>query len=416
METHSKKEADSEAVDDAPSHLPIVGAAEDMPRTKKPKQPRKSGSISRVAENKWKVRVYLGCVNGKRSYSSRTVEGTSTQARQQLTQMLRERDTDTFVAPTKMLVVAYLNAWIKAKGDIGPKTRLDYEDRLRKDVIPFIGQMRLNQVSKLTVRNLYAALPEKRGIAPSTIRHTHRVLSQAFTQAVEDGLLARNPCDGAQKTIPRAQKPEAKFLSPENTIRLLKANEEEPLYALWVLLVNTGMRPQEALALKWEDLSGDTLAVQRALVQVDRKGTWEARNEMKSNASRRNLQLHPSVLEALRAHKLRQSERILAKGPAYRREGWIFSNEVGGFLDISKARRLWHAAVRRAGLPKIKLYEGTRHTHASHMLGGGIDVKTAAARLGHSSPVMLLSTYAHVLPQAASAAAGILHSLTREQA
>jgi integrase len=416
METNSKKEGDSVPLVIGHDQPENAGGTEDMSRPKKAKTPRTRGQIIRLGDRKWKLRVYLGCVAGKHRYSSRTFEGTNSQARQQLTQMLRELDTETFVPPTKMLVIDYLNAWIKGKGDIGPKTRLDYEDRLQKDVIPFIGQMRLNQVSKLTVRGLYASLPEKRDIAPSTIRHTHRVLSQAFSQAVEDGLLARNPCEGAQKTIPRAQKTEAKFLSPANTIRLLEANEREPLYALWVLLVNTGMRPQEALALKWEDLQGDTLAVQRALVQIDRNGTWEARNEMKSDASRRNLQLDPSVLEALRAHKLRQNEAILAKGSAYRREGWIFSNEVGGFLDISKARRLWHAAVRRTGLPKIKLYEGTRHTHASHMLGGGIDVKTAAARLGHSSPVMLLSTYAHVLPQAASAAAGILHSLTREKA
>lgn len=416
MDSVSKKEADLVTLVIQRNQPEKPGVTEDMPRPKKAKKPRTRGQIIHIGDRKWMLRVYLGCVAGKRRYSSRTVEGTISQARQQQTQMLRDLDTDTFVAPSKILLTDYLNAWIKGKGDIGPKTRLDYEDRLRKDVIPFIGQMRLNQVSKQTVRGLYASLPERRGIASSTIRHTHRVLSQAFSQAVEDGLLTRNPCDRAQKTIPQGQKAEAKFLSPENTIRLLKANEDEPWYALWVLLVNTGMRPQEALALKWGDLNGDTMAVQRALVQVDRNGTWEARNEMKSDASRRNLQLAPSVLEALRGHKLRQNEWILAKGTDCRREGWIFANEVGGFLDISKARRLWHAAVRRAALPKIKMYEGTRHTHASHMLGGGIDVKTAAARLGHSNPVMLLSTYAHVLPQAASAAAGILESLTRKKA
>lgn len=62
------------------------------------------------------------------------------------------------------------------------------------------------------------------------------------------------------------------------------------------------------------------------------------------------------------------------------------------------------------------MYEGTRHTYASHMLGGGIEVKTAAVRLGHSNPVMLLTTYAHVLPQTSSGAAGILESLTRKEA
>jgi integrase len=381
-------------------------------------EPRQShrGQIIARGEKKWLVRVYLGRVAGKKKYASKTVSGSRRAAEQEITQLLRATDTRTFIEPSKLTVEEYLLAWLASKKDVGPKTRMDYEDRLKKDVIPFIGSLRLSQMHRQAVRELYASLEEKRGIAPITIRHTHRVLRQAFAQAVDDGLIFKSPCDGAQAAIPQGTKREMDFLTPEETRVLLTANRRSPWYPLWCLMVNTGMRPQEALALKWDDLVDDTLAVRRALVQVERRGRWEPRGDMKTDSSKRCVILSESVLEALREHRKAQAVWMLKAGENYRREGFIFANELGGFLDISKARRLWKAALRAAGLRSLSFYEGTRHTHASHLLSGGVDAKTAAARLGHANPTMLLTVYAHVIPQARRDAASVLDRLIAKQA
>jgi integrase len=62
-------------------------------------------------------------------------------------------------------------------------------------------------------------------------------------------------------------------------------------------------------------------------------------------------------------------------------------------------------------VPKIRLHD-LRHTHASHLLLAGVNVKVVSERLGHASVSFTLDTYAHVMPgqqaHAAAAAAGLL--------
>ena len=62
-------------------------------------------------------------------------------------------------------------------------------------------------------------------------------------------------------------------------------------------------------------------------------------------------------------------------------------------------------SVRRTELPRIRLHD-LRHTHASHLLAAGVNVKIVSERLGHASVAFTLDTYGHVMPgQQASAAA-----------
>lgn len=66
--------------------------------------------------------------------------------------------------------------------------------------------------------------------------------------------------------------------------------------------------------------------------------------------------------------------------------------------------------VRRAGLSPLRFHD-LRHTHASQLLRAGIDVKTVSARLGHSTAVMTLDVYGHVLPGAQEEAARVVDRL-----
>jgi integrase len=64
------------------------------------------------------------------------------------------------------------------------------------------------------------------------------------------------------------------------------------------------------------------------------------------------------------------------------------------------AIRRWHYRHLEAlGLPQVRLHD-LRHTHASHLLGGGADLNTVSARLGHATPAFTLSQYGHLLPGA----------------
>lgn len=66
--------------------------------------------------------------------------------------------------------------------------------------------------------------------------------------------------------------------------------------------------------------------------------------------------------------------------------------------------------AKRAGLPLLTPH-GLRHTHASHALAAGVDLKTVSARLGHSTIALTANTYSHVMPAGDRAAAESVASL-----
>ncbi len=147
-----------------------------------------------------------------------------------------------------------------------------------------------------------------------------------------------------------------------------------------------------------KDLDGNWLTIQRALIEV-KKGKYEV-GPTKTDKSRRTIALPDTTLEALKAHR-RETGRL---------HGLLFTNATGNTLDLSGVRKAWKAALKKAKLPEVRLYD-TRHTHISHLLAGGVDLKFASERAGHSSIRLTADTYAHVLPETEEKIAGVVEKL-----
>ena len=156
------------------------------------------------------------------------------------------------------------------------------------------------------------------------------------------------------------------------------------------------MRPGKAFGLKWSDLEGNRIRVQRAVVESQEKG-GSTIGEPKTKKSKRTVTLLESTLHALKAHKAHQGQEILVAGETYTRQNFIFATPTGGFLNIHAVDTRWETCVRNSGLPRITLY-GCRHTHATMLLMTGVNPKIVSERLGHASIVITLDTYSHVLP------------------
>jgi integrase len=161
------------------------------------------------------------------------------------------------------------------------------------------------------------------------------------------------------------------------------------------VLLNCGLRPAEAYALKWDDLVGDTLHVQRALVKRRKYGFELA--EPKTSQSRRGVVVMPSTLEALNTHRALQAQEILKRGRRYQRNGLIFANANGRPLSHANVTKAFKDALTAAGLQHMRMYD-LRHTHATAMLQSGNNIKVVSERLGHSSIVITADTYSHVSP------------------
>jgi integrase len=108
------------------------------------------------------------------------------------------------------------------------------------------------------------------------VRYVHTILSAALSEAVDAGLLARNPADKAKP--PTAKQAKAPEMYPW-TARQLKdflawSRDHSHLHVAWDLLAHTGMRRGELLALRWRhiDLEAGTISVRRSVGVVRVKG------------------------------------------------------------------------------------------------------------------------------------------------
>jgi integrase len=247
----------------------------------------------------------------------------------------------------------------------------------------------------------------ERKLSARTVRYTHSVLRSALEQAVKWGLLSRNPTKHVD--LPRMERRELSVLSVEELGRFLEAAREDRWYALWELLAATGMRPAEALGLKWADIEGHRIRIQRSLVRHS-DGRWTLK-EPKTSRARRTVTIPKTVEQTLQRHRKEQVEQRLQAGPEYQDHGFVFAVSNGSPLDWKVVvQRHFKPIRKRAGLPGLRPYD-LRHTCATLLLGSGENVKVVSERLGHASAALTLDVYSHVLPDMQQRAAERLEGL-----
>jgi integrase len=346
--------------------------------------------------NRWLLRVYIGqSSTGKNRYSSKIISGTTAEARKALTAMLREVDTKTFVEPTRELLSAYLESWLTGKIDVAPRTLVSYR-RMLGYFLPQLGHRKLHEIDRSHVQAVLNEMTSQ-GLSRRTLEYAKAVIHGAFTDAIQDNRLVKNPADYIK--LPPRVKRAPTVLSLAQVGALLEATQTHPFHGLWTLLLTTGLRPQEALALKWSDidLDGSWLSVRRTLAD-DGHGKASLVESTKTDGSTRRIGLPSSTVATLRVYKARQSAEILKAGTRYTRFDLVFSSSVGTPLDHNLVRRAWKSTIKKAGLPAVRLYD-CRHTHLTALLQNGADIAWVAARAGHSDVSMTARHYAHVLPE-----------------
>lgn len=359
---------------------------------------RSRGQIITKARDRHLVRVYIGRgSDGKKKYASRTVYGSPAEARQALTALLCEHDRGSLAQRSVKSVEAYLQEWLTGK-KLLPQTLKNYEATLRAYVYDSaLARMKVSDVRRQHVQAHYNSL-DARGLGARVVQYVHALLHQAFELAVVDELLSRNPTDHTERRTVRRQVT-VKVLTPEETVALLKANADDALYPLWLLVLSAGLRPQEALPLKWSDLDLDegTLRIRRVVAVVaGRQEVQEGR--AKTHGSVRTVPLGKTTVAALRAQRQAVAQMQL-RCKEWQDHGYVFAGRQGRLRDLQALRRAWKAALTRAGMSERRLYD-TRHSHITHLIEAGVPAAVVAERVGNSAAITL-SVYTHVLEDTA---------------
>ncbi|MEX5717823.1 site-specific integrase [Geodermatophilus maliterrae] len=177
---------------------------------------------------------------------------------------------------------------------------------------------------------------------------------------------------------------------------LLEAIRGDRPESLHRVMLATGLRRGEALALHWRDVDLDA-AVIRVRWTLSRTSAGPGLGLPKTEKSRRTVPLPVPAVETLRAHRKRQAAEQLAAGSLWQASGLVFTSEIGTPLEPRNALRRFEALAERAGLRGVRLHT-LRHSAASFLLAAGTHMKVVQEHLGHSSYAITADIYSHVAP------------------
>lgn len=248
--------------------------------------------------------------------------------------------------------------------------------------------------------------------SPSTIRTTYTVLRAILDGAKRDGLIARNPAEVVKR--PSVERTEARFLTIPEARALMAASRSSRYHWAVLLIAHTGLRRGEALALRWDDVDLDhetpTIRVRGTLART--RGQLVVTTP-KTAQSLRTIPLAPDAVDALRRQRAAQMRDRLRAANVWTDSGHVFATEEGKPVDPRNLYRVVQVAAKAAGLEHVGVH-ALRHTAATLMLEGGVNIKAVSSLLGHSSVAITGDVYAHVTDGTARAAMAALGSALGE--
>jgi integrase len=362
------------------------------------------GSVMRRKDGRWMPQMTIGRNPTSGSLKRIYFYGkTRQEAADQLAKALSDVSRGSFVAPHKISLGEWLDAWLHdyKQASIRPLTFDSYSMLIRYHINPALGHIALKDLRPDQVQRFYN---EKKdiGLSPRTIRYIHTVLHGALKQAMKNQLVVRNVSEAT--ILPRGKTRKMRPLSLEEVNKLLTTVKDDRLFPAIFLELGTGVWRGELLGLRWRDLNLDAglLQVRQTLVRVGNHDatTGDCKTtlifqEPKTDYSRRTIPIPEDIIEELKRHKAQQAQEKLLMGQLYRDYGLVFCQANGQPIDPRNFTRYFERLLKRAGLPRIRFHDG-RHSFATLMLELGQSPKVVQTMLGHTKIATTLDIYSHV--------------------
>ena len=290
----------------------------------------------------------------------------------------------------RMLLANYALNWLETykKGKIKPSSYERYQFCLQLLCKDEISHM---DVRSIRLEDIQMYVNRLEDMSASTIKKQRLLLNQVFEHAVLTDVIQRNPVQGVQMP-PMTHN--TKVVCPyekDDQERLIAAFTEEkngrPRFRYgWgcVLILETGLRAGEALALEWSDIDEEkrTLKVTKNMVRVDGKNTVQ--RTTKTASGKRMIPLNSRALEAIQHLKAQQV-------PGY---PYVFATQTGKHLSYRNLLATMEKACEAAGVEHRGLH-ALRHSFASNLYARGVEVKIISKLLGHASVEITYNRYIH---------------------
>lgn len=303
----------------------------------------------------------------------------------------------TSITETDLTVEQWGWEWMKTfkAGKVKHSTLDNYESDFRLHVVPYIGNVKLKDLTTLMVQRVYILL-EKEGLSPKSIRNVHGMLHGMLDKAMKMDLIRKNVSKNCE--LPHIQQHEMHPLTKEEMGMFMNLAKDDEYYLMMRFDFFTGLRESELIGLTWDcvDFEKHTLRVYRQFVRI---ASGPDKGKMMytplKNGKERTITLTTTAMAVLQEAKRKQSEQRLRAGSSWHNEyNMIFTRSNGMFVRFKTLYVHFKAIVKRMGRPEVRFHD-VRHTYATLSLQSHVDPKTLSEALGHATVAFTLDVYDH---------------------
>jgi len=302
-----------------------------------------------------------------------------------------------------------------APNRVKERTLLNNQKLVENYVLPRIGNMKLKDITPyridgmITELSMYGSLKDHGPLSPGTVNLVRAAMSTVFATAVKKGILRKNPVEGS--TPLKAREKERAFLTDEAGKLLLQRLDtirNEQVRNAIVILLYTGLRRGELMALHWRDVNftRSEITVRYTLY----RSTGRVRvTSPKTRASNRVVPVSETVLGCL-MEQYAIVERLKATaGRNWQETDAVFVNRHGDYMNGEYLNNAFKKFLQENGFPAMHIHD-LRHANASILINRGVPMKVVSEHLGHTSEKTTEEFYTHMFGHSKQITANVIES------
>ena len=316
--------------------------------------------------------------------------------------------------------------FIDKKLDIKPTTKAKYYFDFDHYVREGFGKQKIGEVHYSDVRNFYYGLLQQKKLKPGTLDGVNTVLHQTFQFAVRDEIIRSNPTDGVMAEIKRSDlwvRPKRHALTLQEQRELMAYISDNHIFKGWVplltVLLGTGTRIGECLALRWEDIDLEKrlIHVDHNLVEYKDKKLGKMVRSIQTTKTRAGSRTIPMLDEVYEAF-VTEYEFQLCTGFCTEEidgySGFIFAttdghvmrrsavnNAIHRIVDIHNEEETAKAKTEKRDPILIRQFSAhqLRHSFCSRLCENESNVRSIMEIMGHADYSTTMGIYAEMSPE-----------------
>lgn len=324
---------------------------------------------------------------------------------------------------TNLLFSDFCDQYLEIMKDrLSPTTLEYYNSTIHRLFKPALGHLKLKNIKTIHIQSLINQLSEnnikqKRDksvdggkLSAASIKRNITILQSIFKQAVKIELISESPAKADKLTIPKVTVPKIDIFTKQEAAEMLSYLEQEEIqFQVFVqLAIMTGARRGELTALKFSDFDYDNkkVTIERAAVKLKGKPT---QIKAPKDYEVRTVAINQYCIDLVKLLRIEKNKKAKSLEIMWHENDWLFTQDNGEIMNPQTPTKQFSKFLKKNHLKHRKLHS-LRHTSATLLLYGGVNIKQVQERLGHGD-ITTTNKYLHYISEADEQAANILQDM-----